>query len=299
MTDRDDPRAAQALDEVETRLREGELHLARQALDATRALCGSGERARFEAIEQRLGLLERLEGPALDHDAAMARGNFLAARDAAARAASVVGGEEAERWRARDEEAGARVRAEWRIREAELDAGDGGAALAACAGVLEPTLGEALPVVADDGATLVLVAALERWVFVREIDLRHRRLRRIGWLRTPEPLEDALVQVEGNSIHLVGISTIAKLGDDRGQFLHEQPRRLLAVLFPPGPLLPDGKESFGREADPHGRCSSASTSSASTSSPASACTRLRSSARSSAARSSALMASADASYRYT
>jgi hypothetical protein len=204
MTDRDDPRAAQALDEMETRLREGELHLARRALDATRALCGSGERARFEALEERLGLLERLEGPALDHDAAMARGDLLAARDAAARAASVAGGEEAAPWRARAEDAGARVRAEWRIREAELDAGDGGAALAACAGVLEPTLGEALPVVADDGATLVLVAAWERWVFVREIDLRHRRLRRIGWLRTPEPLEDALVQVEGNSIHLVG-----------------------------------------------------------------------------------------------
>ncbi len=202
--DRDDPRAAQALDEMETRLREGELRLARRALDATRALCGPGERARFEALEERLGLLERLEGPTLDHDAAMARGDLLAARDAAARAASVAGGEEATLWRARAEDAGARVRAEWRIREAELDGGANGAALAPCAGVLEPTLGEALPVVADDGATLVLVAAWERWVFVREVDVRHRRLRRIGWLRTPEPLDEVAVQVEGNSIHLVG-----------------------------------------------------------------------------------------------
>jgi hypothetical protein len=62
------------------------------------------------------------------------------------------------------------------------------------------------PLLTDDGATLVLVSALARWVFVREVDVARRRLRRIGWLRTPEPLDEPAVQVDGDSIHLVGES---------------------------------------------------------------------------------------------
>jgi hypothetical protein len=46
------------------------------------------------------------------------------------------------------------------------------------------------------------------------------------------------------------VSTVAKPGDDRGQFLHEEPWRFFAVLFPPGPLLPDREDSFRRESGP-------------------------------------------------
>ncbi len=41
---------------------------------------------------------------------------------------------------------------------------------------------------AEDGNTLVLVSAHERWVFLREVDVARRRVRRVAWLRAPQSL---------------------------------------------------------------------------------------------------------------
>src|SRR5215468_5380570 len=114
-------------------------------------------------------------------------------------------------------------------------------------------------------------------------------------LRHQETPDDASASRGVLLTFLVG--AFAELRHDSGEFFDEQPWRLLAMLLPPRALLADREPRLWREANPHGRWSSARTSSASINSPASAWAMARSSARSSAARSSGLMASAATSYR--
>ena len=56
-------RAAEALDQVEARLRAGDLRSARRALLAARALLGPAELGRADALDERLAVRERLERP--------------------------------------------------------------------------------------------------------------------------------------------------------------------------------------------------------------------------------------------
>jgi hypothetical protein len=85
---------AEAFDEVEAQLRAGDLRTARRALDAARASATAAELERAAALGERLAAQERLEGPSIAYDAALARRDWLVARDQAERAAGLAAGEE-------------------------------------------------------------------------------------------------------------------------------------------------------------------------------------------------------------
>lgn len=196
--------AEEALDQVETDMGAGDVHMARKALRAARTLVGTTEAARADDLERRLAVRERLAGPSAVFAAACDREDWVSARRHARLAAGLAEGGEAAAWRAAAEKCDARVRSAWRLGEVLLDAEPEGC-LADCADLL--AMSDAVParLLADDGATLVLVSALERWVFLREIDLERRRVRRLGWLRAPATLEGWIpAQVDDGSIHIVG-----------------------------------------------------------------------------------------------
>jgi hypothetical protein len=288
-------RARQALDAIERQLARGELRTARRALLAARALLGGeraprwrggdvlgderaprredlspgeDDRARADALGERLARLERLEGPTEGYEAAVARGDTLAAREWAARAVAVCGGEqgpggvssvseeEAELWRVRHAELAARVRAEWRIAAHELDVDGTGPALASCAGELATIESVPPPRLADD--RLVFVSVFERWVFVREVELERRRLRWIGWLRTPGRLDDASIQVHGNAIHLVARSgdvlELSRRPFDVVRWLSLRPFMLPDRLVEDAFVVPSGRYLWADLKEPHEEC---------------------------------------------
>jgi len=110
-------------------------------------------------------------------------------------------GEEGAAWRARAEQLAARVNADWRVCEAEVDEAAEGGELADCAGLVDTTSPAPPPLLTEDGSSLVLVSIFGHWVFVREVE--PPRLRRICWLRSQVPLDDPNIQVEGDSMFLV------------------------------------------------------------------------------------------------
>lgn len=195
--------AMEAFDEVEALLRAGDLRAARRALVAARELATPAELERAAALGQRLEACERLEGPSVAYDDALVRGDWLAARNQAERAAGLVAGGEGSVWRARAAGLAARVTAEWRVGEVELDGATAGGELADCAGLISTTFAAPPPLLTDDGSSLLLVSTFGRWVFVREVAVEPLRLRRICWLRSRVRLDYPTIQVEGNSIHLV------------------------------------------------------------------------------------------------
>ena len=200
------PSARSALDEVDARLQAGDLHAARKGLIAARKLAGPMESERIDALEHRLASRERLAGPTAGFEAARGRRDWVAARANARRAGELAEGEEATAWRARADACSAKVHAEWRIEQHALDV-DATREMADAAGALNTHRMVPSQLLTDDGATLVLVTVHGRWVFVREVDVETRRLRRIGWLRAPESLGyKPPIQVDGGSIHLVGWS---------------------------------------------------------------------------------------------
>ena len=202
-------RAVDALDQVDALLRAGDLRMARRALVAARTLAVPAEAGRADALDRRLASRERLEGPSALYAAALARGDSLTARNQAAIAAGLAEGDEADAWRARSDELVHRVRVEWRLGEVELDADVTGSQLADCADLLDTSSALPEPSLVDGegskgAAWLVLVSVFGRWVFVREVDVERRRLRRLCWLRAPSPIAQPTVQVHGDSIHIVG-----------------------------------------------------------------------------------------------
>jgi hypothetical protein len=195
--------AKEALDEVEAQLQAGDLRTARRALDAARELATAVELERAAVLSERLAERERLDGPSIAYDDALARGDWLAARDQAERATGLAASDESEVWRARAADLAARVNAEWRIGEVELDGTAASGELADCAGLISTMFPAPPPLLTDDGSSLVLVSTFGRWVFVRELEVEPLRLRRICWLRSPAPLDYPTIQVDGNSIHLI------------------------------------------------------------------------------------------------
>ena len=196
--------AAEALDQVEADMGAGDVHMARKALHAARTLVGTAEAARADDLERRLAVRERLASPSAGFAAACEKEDWVSACRHARLASGLAEGEEAAAWREAAEKCDARVCSVWRIGEVLIDAAPEGC-LADCADVF--ALHDAVParLLADDGATLVLVSALERWVFLREIDIERRRVRRLGWLRAPATLEGGIpAQVDDGGVHVVG-----------------------------------------------------------------------------------------------
>jgi hypothetical protein len=196
--------AREALGEVEQHLAASDVPMARRTFAAARELVGPGEAAWAADLDRRVAARERVAGPGAGFEAARERGDWVAARRYARRACELAEGDEREAWHVAAERCDAKVRSEWRIGEVVLDADAGSTLfdwrdLFGARGNVPPWQ------LADGGATLVLVCALERWVFLREVDVASRRLRRIGWLRAPESLEGFTpAQVDGESIHLAG-----------------------------------------------------------------------------------------------
>ena len=177
--------ADEALSEAEALFTSGDLRAARKAVLAAQKL-GTVESAR---IDQLLGLLaarERLAGPTAAFEDARERQDWIAAREHARRGAALADGEVADTFRTAVGQCTARIRAEWRIGEAELDVAAEDA-LGDWTGELDSQ--ESPPrVLADGGSTLVLVSTEERWVFLREVDLTSRRLRRVACCAHPSRL---------------------------------------------------------------------------------------------------------------
>ncbi len=246
-------RAGDALDQVEGLLRAGDLRTARRAMVAARALAGAAEVGRADALDRRLASCERLQGPSALYAAALARGDSLTARNQAAIAAGLAEGDEAVAWRARSDELAHRIRIEWRLGEVELDADVAGSLLADCADLLDTSSPLPEPLLvggmerAEGAASLVLASVFGRWIFVREVDVERRRLRRLGWLRAPSPLAQPTVQVHGDSIHIVGwegeVLQLSRRPLDVVRWLSVRPFMLPdrgvedALVLPPGRLL--------------------------------------------------------------
>ena len=208
MTDHDevnptDPGSATAsLSDVAGLIASGDLREARKMLLAAQKLATAAP-ARIEQIFQRLAARERIAGPHAAFENAREREDWIAARDHARRAAQLAGSDDAAAFLLAVQECAARIRAEWRIGEAEVDipAGD---AVIEFAGELDAQPPPAR-LLTDGGAVLILVSVHDRWVFVREVDLGRRSIRRIGWLHTPESVAGfAPVQVDEDSIWLFG-----------------------------------------------------------------------------------------------
>jgi len=184
LTQRDEPSAAltpgeEALAEVEALLCVGDVHEARRMLAAARRLAGPTEIGRFDALDLQLARRERVLGPLAAFEDARSRGDWVAARGHAARAAELAEGEDAAAWRHTKKLCSAWIRAEWRLSCFEVDVATEGI-LADCAGGLDTTDDVPACLLAEDGNTLALVSAHERWVFFREVDVAQRRVRRLG-----------------------------------------------------------------------------------------------------------------------
>lgn len=196
--------AAEALDNVEADMDAGDVHMARKALRAARTLVGPAEAARADDLKRRLATRERLAGPSAAFAAACEKEDWVSARRHARLASGLAEGAEAAAWRDTAEKCDARVRAVWRLGEVLIDA-EPEDCLADCADLVAPHHDVPVRLLADDWASLVLVSAFERWVFLREIDLERRRVRRLGWLRAPATLEGGIpVQVDDGGVHVMG-----------------------------------------------------------------------------------------------
>lgn len=192
MTHDSTDRAAALLTEAEASLARGELRLARRALATARSL-GADD----DSLDARISAAERLAGPLAGFEAARERGDWIAARDHARRAAEVAS--EPEPYLAAAERCAANVRADWGIVDLEVDLPlDADPTLVEITrGSLETSRWQLL----DDGATLLHCAAHHRSVFLREIDVASRRIRRVGWVRAPGAVDPyAPAQVVGDRI---------------------------------------------------------------------------------------------------
>ncbi len=252
-------RARDALDQVEAQLRAGALRTARRALLGTQPFLGPDERKRAEDLEQRIAERERLEEPTLHYKAALERGDLVEAREQAARVARLARGEEAEAWNARRRALVSRIRAEWRIHEEDLDPDTLGPELKADTGMWLDVNETPSSLLADNGATLLLVSVFERWIFLREVDVERSRLKRMGWLRTPEPLGSTDVQVMEDALYLCGeqglILQLSRRPLDVARWISLRPFMLPDHVVQNPLLIPPGRLLWANFKDPGEACS--------------------------------------------
>jgi hypothetical protein len=194
--------ASEALSRVEAFIGAGDLLLARRTLLATEKLISDEpDRSFFEAISQRLTAMERTGGPIFAFEAARERGDFVSARAHAMHGLQLAEGEQAIALRRAVDQCTARIRADWRIGELEIDAPLEDA-LVDCGGELG--VRSPPPQQLTDGGELALLFAVhDRWLFIRELQVATKLVRRAAWLRAPESVESiASVQVDDHSIWL-------------------------------------------------------------------------------------------------
>jgi hypothetical protein len=159
------------------------------------------ERARLEALAARLRHEEEVRGLAAEVERLAAAGDLVRARNTALRLEE-VDPRARESWGRRAQNLAERVRAEWRVTQVALDEAAGPTALVEVAADLGILAEETPRWITDDGA-LVLVSVDDRWVFVRDIDLDTGRLRRLGAVRAPVPLDAVEIAVEGSSVWII------------------------------------------------------------------------------------------------
>lgn len=225
-------------DEVEALLARCEHVRARAAIEAARRRPGV-DTARLDALADRCERQARWLGFAQRYDAARERGDFLTARDQASAAADFLGPKDAgARWRAAATIAAENVRTAWRIGQLEVDASPPADLSQAAEGL------DLKSMLADGGDVLVSVSRHERFLFIRETDVQGPRLRRMGWLRPPEPLGDIVgFRVRGSSLWIAGsLGLVLEL--------RRAPLDVLRCLSLQPYLVPDGamgRATFARD----------------------------------------------------
>ncbi len=193
-------RAAEALAQAREALAAGALNRARellesldrQALEAGDVATADAALASVDEQEETARLLDR-------YRQCLEAEELMGARQAAA-LLEQRGGDDAERWRAKQEELKAGVRRQWRI-QVKADAG----AAHLRDHLLRQVHDTAEPWLTADGEDLVLVDVYQRWVFVRQVELDGRRARCLVSLRTPAPMGRLLsAVVDGDRLWLAG-----------------------------------------------------------------------------------------------
>ncbi len=196
-------RAAGELDAAQAALEAGRPEAARRHLDAVALgdLAGA-DRSRRQDLQARLDAASELERLEREHRELLAAGDLTGAL---ARARRLVAGTREHAadlhraWRSRFAELQQRLRAAWKL---EVVAGDRPASQA-----LMPArfLEGSLAWLDDDGRELVLVNALDRWLFIDAVDVPSARVTDRVSLHIPAPLEHPLVVFrDGDRLWIAG-----------------------------------------------------------------------------------------------
>jgi len=237
-------RARQALQQAHEALSTSDLPAAKTALEGIeRQALDADEVAEVEALLATVHEQEET-GRLLDgYQQCVAAEDLMGARQAAA-LLEQRGGQEADRWRQKQQELTARVRTAWRVQvhhdaEASADLRDH---------QLRDVHDTAEPWLTASGDELVLVDSHERWIFVRQVELESGRATRLVSLRTPTPMGEVLsAVVDGDALWIAGAegrllcldrgTWDVRRWDDFGALTKQDETIARARVIPPGRYL--------------------------------------------------------------
>lgn len=167
---------------------------------AERRAARAVERAEAEAREAEEDRRRRLDRATSDVARLRAQARFLEARDILDDLLAGAEGEAQARWEADRAAVQAEIQRQFRVwaDDTEVPAHEGGLPVATAPAANTPRW------LADEGRTLVLADAHERWVRIRLLDVAGPRVRATVLLRTPEPLDKPWMEVQGDRIWLIG-----------------------------------------------------------------------------------------------